>query len=193
MNKVSDTISAKLKKEMLIDDLGVLKINYAMAVLRNEGIKLLILLLFYSYLGQVSMYLFCVAVLIPVRIFSGGLHMKTSFTCFCFSFVFFFLAIILLPKIQISVVGSLILLALSVVVIWIFSPISTLKKPIVTKEKYRRCKNMSIISSSVWAGFLLLQIENTSYFQCGVWVFTLQACQLMAAHIKQKNKGRLSI
>lgn len=178
---------------MQLDDLGKLKINYAIAVLRNELVKLIILLLFYVYLGQISLYFFCVMVLIPVRMFSGGLHMKTNLTCFSFSFVFFFLAILVLPTVELSIVEYVTLLALSIIMIWRFSPIATLKKPIVTLKKYKRCKKMTILSSSFLAVFLLLQIKSTSYFQCGVWVFTLQAFQLMIAYIKQKNKGVLSI
>lgn len=188
MNKLSDNLTIKLKNEMQLDRLDVLKINYGMAVLRNEGIKIILLFSFYSYLGQGSMYLFCLAILLPVRIFSGGLHMKSNVSCFCFSFVFFFLAILVLPKLQLHVWVYVSILVLSTIGIWFFSPIATLKKPIVTKEKYKRCKKMSVLVSSLFCIFLLLQIKYSSYFHCGVWVFSLQAIQLMVAYIRQSNK-----
>lgn len=178
---------------MLLDDIGALKVEYALAVLKNEGIKLVLLFLFYLYLEQTRLFLFCAILLIPVRIFSGGLHMKTNISCFLFSFTFFFFAIKLLPMLSIPIAGYVLLLALSIIMICVFSPIATSKKPIVSKEKYQRCKRMAVMSSLSMGGILLLQIKFTPVFQCGVWVFSLQALQLMVAYINQKIKGGSSI
>lgn len=189
MNKISDVLSEKLREEMQLDHIGVLKIEYALEVLRNEGIKLIVLLLFYFYLGQAKLFLFCTILLIPVRVFSGGLHMKTNVTCFLFSFFFFLMAIKVLPLLPISMFGYALILVFSLIILCICAPIATLKKPIVTKEKYLRCKRMTAVSSVVMGGFLLLQIKNYQLFQSGVWIFTLQAVQLMIAYINQKKGG----
>lgn len=191
MNRISDILSEKLKKEMLLDDIGALKIAYALTVLKNEGTKLILLFLFYLYLGQEKLFLFCAILLIPVRIFSGGLHMKTNVTCFLFSFIFFLMAIKLLPMLPISIIGHALLLVFSLVIICVCAPIATSKKPIVTREKYLRCKRMAVVSSVFMGCFLLLQIKNHQLFQSGVWVFTLQASQLIIAYMKQKSTEKL--
>jgi len=189
MIKVSNLLSERLKEEMSLDDIGALKIDYALTVLKNEGIKFIILFLFYLYLGQEKLFLSCAILLIPVRIFSGGLHMKTNVTCFIFSFIFFFLSIKLLPLLSISSMDYVLLLVLSIITICLFSPIATSKKPIVSKEKYQRCKRMAVVNSLFMGGILLLQLDSLELFQSGIWVFTLQALQLMVAYISQKIKG----
>ena len=189
MNKISDLLSEKLKKEMLLDDIGALKIEYALTVLKNEGTKLILLFLFYLYFGQEKLFVFCAILLIPVRIFSGGLHMKTNVTCFLFSFFFFLMAIKVLPLLPISMFGYALLLVFSLIIICVCAPIATSKKPIVTREKYLWCKRMAVASSLVMGCFLLLQIKDNPTFQSGVWVFTLQAFQLMIAYMYQKSKG----
>ncbi|WP_051280470.1 accessory gene regulator ArgB-like protein [Anaerovorax odorimutans] len=192
MGKISDTITEKIKKETNLSHIDTLKVNYALEAIFNELIKMIILFIFYYFLGQAKLYIFCLLILLPVRVNSGGLHMKTNITCFIFSFMFFLLAIVLLPKLKISLMTYIVLLVLSVVIIWIFSPIATRKRPIVSKEKYKRCKMLAILGSTVIAIFLLLLIKHSTYFQCGVWVFALQALQLMVAYIKQKKERGLS-
>jgi hypothetical protein len=47
---------------------------------------------------------------------------------------------------------------------------------------------MSVVSSLCIGGFLFLQIKSTALFQCGIWVFTLQAFQLTIAYINQRRR-----
>lgn len=71
-------------QELKPNRLEWIKIEYGLQIVKSEGIKLLILAFFYILTGKLKNFLFCGSILIPARIFSGGLHMKSNLTCFLF-------------------------------------------------------------------------------------------------------------
>lgn len=189
MKSISEMIMHNVQDEIILDKLQVVKMKYALQVLKSEGIKLILLYLFYSFLDMSLLFLFCTTLLIPVRTFSGGLHMKTNVTCFLFSFVFFLLSILLLPSLPVPSWAYYLILASSIIIICICAPVATSRKPIVTREKYMKCKKIAI-SSCILAGIFLLLLNNhQSYQHCGIWVLLLQALQLAIAFVFKRKEG----
>lgn len=189
MKNISELIIQNVQDEVSLDKLQVIKMKYALEVLKNEGIKMILLFCFYSFLHLQYIFLFCLLLLLPVRSFSGGLHMKTNVTCFLFSFSFFLLPILILPKISIPIGVDYVLLVISIITIWICSPVATSRKPIVSREKYVRCKHMAVITSLVAGILLLLLKDHPVYQQCGIWIVFLQALQLAIAFVFKRKEG----
>lgn len=189
MKRLSDLIVQNVQDEMSLDHLQTIKIKYAMEVVKSESIKMILLFCFYTMLHLTSLFLFCMVLLLPVRVFSGGLHMKTNITCFIFSFIFFLLSILLLPLILTPDWVDYLLLATSLIIICICSPVATSQKPIVTKEKYFKCKSMAIVTSILAILILLMLDGQPLYQQCGIWVIFLQALQLAIAFVFKRKEG----
>lgn len=189
MKQLSKLILNSMETDLKPNRVQLLKMHYGAEVLRNEGIKIILLTVIFSLLGQAEVFLFCISLLIPVRIFSGGLHMKTNVSCFLFSFCFFSSAILLLPRIPISETGYRIVLGFAVMLVCLFSPIAASRKPIVSRQKFLRCKYSAVISS-IAAGVLLYNISYSLFQHSGIWTLALQALQLSAAYLHSKFKER---
>lgn len=188
MQNISNAIYSKIKQEAACDDLTLVKVNYALTVLKNEGIKFILLFVFFFTIHQLVPFLFCSCILLPVRAFSGGLHMKTNVTCFLFSSSFFILSICVLPKAPLTELHYILLLTVSAMVICLLSPIATSRKPILSREKYIKCRAKAI-GMCLAACLLLILLSNKAFFHSGVWVLTLQSIQLVLAFLNRKRKG----
>ena len=169
-------------------DLAEVKIRYGLALLKNEIYKMLIMFVFYLCIGKLPEYLFSLVILLPIRIYSGGLHMKSNLGCFAFSFIFTMLAICILPAIQMSFYSNLCLSICSFVIIAVCSPFSSPKKPITTVQRYRFFKLMSCIFSAIESIIVMIMYSfgNLHIAQVGIWIIFLQALQLLLAQIFKK-------
>lgn len=177
-------------QELKPNRLEWIKIEYGLQIVKSEGIKLLILAFFYILTGKLKIFLFCVSILIPVRIFSGGLHMKSHLTCFLFSFCFFALPIFLLPKISLSAQGYRWILIVSIILIIICAPVVSPQKAVSSgrKIKYKLISALAvtIIGSFIYRFYLL------NYQHSGIWTIALQSIQLIFALLLKKiNKKEM--
>lgn len=178
----------KSVEEHYSDKLVLIKVKYALEVLRNELIKFVIMGIIFYCVGSISEYLFAFFFLIPNRIFSGGLHMKNGIRCFFFSLSFFSVIIFLTPHIAMR---SNVLLLLTVVcwlIIIAVSPIASSEKPIITVTKYYYCKVLSGIITALSIVFLAAALARgyRDIFYYGCWVIDLQCCQLIIAYLMLK-------
>ena len=172
-----------LKKLLLsqsdISRIDQLKISYALELFRNEGIKTILFFVFFTATGHLPEFLVCTAISCTVRIFAGGIHMKTNIGCFIMSFILLSSEILLLPEIPMPTVGYLSMLWASVAVICFLAPIPSYKRPFKTSERYNHCRKRSIIFSLIW-GITLSLLSGFPYLQhCGIWYMLLQAIQMM--------------
>jgi len=71
-------LDALLNDSGIDDEISIIKIRYALEIIKNEAIKLSLLLMVFIAFGNVIEYLFTLAILLPLRAFSGGFHMKTN-------------------------------------------------------------------------------------------------------------------
>lgn len=189
--------SALLSQEN-ISDIEALKINYALQVLRNEGIKTLLLTLFFAIIGQLPAFLLCMGILCTVRVFSGGIHMHSNIGCFLTSLIYLCLEILVLPTLGFPDNWYKLGLPVSILFICLLSPIPSYKRPIKSQKKYIYCKTLSIIFSITW-GVILVNLNNyPNLINCGMWVLMIQATELVCQKINQfstslKNQRKAGI
>lgn len=180
-------------EENYSDELTLIKVRYALEVLRNESVKFIILGIIFYLAGYLEAYLFSFVFLIPNRIFSGGLHMKTGIQCFFFSLCFFAVLIFLTPMISMDDRTLVVVTAVAWLLIIIFSPVASSQKPIVTVTKYYYCKMLSGIITALSLIFLLLMSDRgyDTLFRYGCWVIDMQCIQLTVAYVMMKvGKGQ---
>lgn len=182
-------------EENYSDELTLIKVRYALEVLKNESVKFIILGIIFYLAGFLEVYLFSFAFLIPNRIFSGGLHMKTGIRCFFFSLCFFAVLIFLTPLISVDDRVLMVMTAVAWLLIIIFSPVASSQKPVVTVTKYYYCKMLSGIITALSLIFLLLMADRgyDKLFRYGCWVIDMQCVQLTAAYVMMKAGKRREV
>lgn len=183
-NKAARVFIYFLWKQKQFSHKEIIKIKYALDVISNEMTKLIPLLIFFIYVKDVDLFIFSVAVLLPVRIFSGGLHFKSSIKCFLFTCVFFigiyyFSVFFTIEKNAPSLALALLILA-SIIAL---SPAPNDCRPVNSDEKTQRFRIIVFSITLIWLIILFLFVDNSTYFTVGFITLSLQSIQLIIAYI----------
>jgi accessory gene regulator B len=147
----------------------------------NELSKLVLLLIFFSLISRLSLFLFSLCILLSVRACSGGLHLNSNLKCFMVTFVYFSITVILSPYVMaINHFQSIhiTLLIFSLIVIYVLSPKTSNFRPITNKKRRQMLKNISVFIVLLWIIILHTYIQSPLYYTVGVWSIFLQSIQL---------------
>lgn len=161
-----------------LSDLDRLKVAYGLELIKNEGFKTIVFLFVFLLMGKVHEFLLCMAISCTVRIFSGGIHMKTNFGCFAASSILLSFQILILPNVDWADCIYFILLWISLGIICTLAPIPSYKRPIKGRQKYVRCKTLTILFSILWGILLPFVFHEALFIRCGIWTLILQAIQM---------------
>lgn len=180
-----------MEKNLTDKELFEIKRKYGLEVFKNEFIKLVILTALFLALDQLVPFLFAVAVLLPVRIFSGGLHMSGNISCFIFSLCFFMVSIELFPMLDLNMVSVTVFVVCSFVCISLLSPTDNPKKPILSERIRKQFKIKAIILTLLMIALIYFCCFNGYMSLCSVavGVLTMQAAQLLTANLISKKGG----
>jgi accessory gene regulator B len=183
-------ISQKFEEAGIDDPLTLVKIEYAAEIFKNEFVKFIVMAILFFVIGKFPLYIFALAILLPVRVFSGGLHMKTKMACFLFSLLIFVLAICILPLLRIPVWAVLATLLVAIAAILFCSPIATEKRPIKSTKRYRALKIRSVVFALLSGTILVLLFAQAeiNYFIVGAWMLIMHSLQLFAAWLRDRKK-----
>jgi accessory gene regulator B len=171
-----------------------IKIAYGKTVLLCEVPKLILLVGIFWALGKGTEFLFVMAVLMPVRMFSGGLHFSTNVRCFVFSLGFFLLAVCVLPMVPLPMAGGFVLLGVSAVAVAVCSPVVSQKGPLQTRARKLFLKRFAC--GCIMVAFAVLcavgACGEAMYFKVGTWALVLQAAQLVVPVTVSWAKARFA-
>ncbi|MBU5675012.1 accessory gene regulator B family protein [Alkaliphilus sp. MSJ-5] len=182
MHSLIDLFAYKVYKEKILPKSDILKMKYAMNVIWNEIIKFALLMIIFGLLNKLNLFLFCTTLLLPIRIFSGGVHFKRRIPCFIGSLSCFALAILIFPSIlNMTVKMAVILMLISIIIVYIYSPISSSFRPILNEKRKRVLNYLSVFFTliCVFILFKFALLYNKAFFECGIWTISLQAFQLI--------------
>jgi len=185
MNKLDEIIiNAGIK-----DRLTIVKIKYGLEIVRTESVKIIVMSVFFSLIGQALPFLFVLLTLSPLRCLSGGMHLKTKMGCFLFSFAIYFYLIVAAPHFDIPTIVYFSMLIASSLVIFIFSPVFTKNRPIKTTNRFETIRLATRILISIYfiALIILYLLSIPQYFILGVWMIVIQSIQLVLAVIKKRG------
>lgn len=179
------------KKSDAFDDKQLLYINYGYSVIKNELSKFILLLIFYILIGHQLEYLFYLLILTPVRIFSGGLHLKSNFLCFIASFIFSFVNIYLLPLIILPDPVYWVMMISSIIISIVIAPVKNPNRPIKTRVRYINLKKKVAIFMILGSILLLILSINGSqiFYVIGVWALFMNSLQILFIQISDSRKG----
>jgi len=187
MKSISEAYILKLQENNITDELGIIKIRYALAVLKNELIKTFILIGIFALIGQLEPFLAVMLLILPIRVSTGGIHFKKNIPCFLFSLGYFISAICILPALQFGELTYSILLALSILIICICPLAPSEQRPIKIRKKYLQNKYFSLLYLVIFTLVLLFFIKSQGIIAMSIWALFLHAIELLFLKLHKRK------
>jgi accessory gene regulator B len=156
-----------------------LKIQYGLNVLLNEGFKLFFLVLFFHIIHHSTYFYLSLLILLTIRTFSGGIHIKGSINCLILTLLIFIFTCVLAPLIpELKLTHYISVTTLSILILWVKAPICSVYRPIRDNKKKLQYKIIAIFFTLTWST-ILLSLATSSYINCGFVTILLQNIQLI--------------
>lgn len=185
------SFALKIQKMYGYTDYEMAVIKYSITALFSELSKIIILSIFFLYIGKFNFFITSCVLLIFLRINGGGYHCKHYITCLLLTACISVAAIVFLPLINIpnySIV--LLLLTICLFTNYFIGPVSSPYRPEPDNLLIKRCKNNC--SLTIFIFFIIVSIFNSNivirpYLIVGFWTIILHTLQLIVAKILRKG------
>lgn len=157
-------------------------LKFTFLCLVTDGSKFLIMYIIFRMLSLTTEYLIVLAVLLSIRNFTGGIHLKHYISCLIFTISFVSGAIFLSSSLNISEEIQNITLLLTIPVIYLVGPVLSAGRPELDKTQIAHTKR---ITGSILLVYSLIFIcmGTFPYRNLIYWVIIFQIVQLIAAKI----------
>jgi len=149
--------------------------------------------LFFAYIGRTTEFLIAAGVLLSVRTFSGGFHLKKFRYCFVLTFAIFVAVILVLPDVSNTFALMETLLLVSILLTVALAPVSKRKSAAKNNLIFKVISTAVILVYSFW----LLTARDNPYASIVTWTILFQSVQLiigkvMILHEKAKKQQHVS-
>lgn len=148
-------------------------IKYGLEGLYLTFSKLIIITIIAIILGITKEYIILLLTFNGIRLFSFGVHAKKSSHCLISSLLFFITFPIICKYIQIPLIYKEIIFLPLVLLIGIFSPADTEKRPLKNKKKRLIYKILSIIIATIYM-ILSIIIKDNTLSNCLIFAIIIQ-------------------
>lgn len=149
------------------------KIKYGLEGLYLTITKLIFILIVSIILGIWKETLLLILIFNGIRLTAFGVHAKRSIDCLISSTLFFILFPIICIKLTIPLIVKVILFIPLTVLIGIFAPADTEKRPLINKKKRKIYKILSIIISIIYMTIAIVIKDNT-LSNCFIFAIVIQ-------------------
>lgn len=149
------------------------KIKYGLEGLYLTITKLIFIIIVSIILGIWKETLLLILIFNGIRLTAFGVHAKRSIDCLISSTLFFILFPILCIKLTIPLIVKIILVIPLTVLIGIFAPADTEKRPLINKKKRKIYKILSIIISIIYMTIAIVIKDNT-LSNCFIFAIVIQ-------------------
>ena len=149
------------------------KIKYGLEGLYLTITKLIFIIIVSIILGIWKETLLLILIFNGIRLTSFGVHAKRSIDCLISSTLFFILFPIICIKLSIPLIVKVILFIPLTVLIGIFAPTDTEKRPLINKKKRKIYKILSIIISIIYMTIAIV-IKNNILSNCFIFAIVIQ-------------------
>lgn len=149
------------------------KIKYGLEGLYLTITKLIFIIIVSIILGIWKETLLLILIFNGIRLTSFGVHAKRSIDCLISSTLFFILFPIICIKLSIPLIVKVILFIPLTVLIGIFAPVDTEKRPLINKKKRKIYKILSIIISIIYMTIAIV-IKNNILSNCFIFAIVIQ-------------------
>lgn len=159
---------------------------YITGILYDIG-KMLMIGIFFLYIGKFTEFLFTLVPLLFLRKMTGGYHLKTYWTCFLASFLYFILAAIVLPVIPLRLTWMQLTLLVCAWVMYYIGPISSNREINLDDEQLHKVHIQSFQIVLV-ISVLLFLFPDTKYLIASFWTVVLHSIQLIITKVKKRGE-----
>ncbi len=149
------------------------KIKYGLEGLYLTITKLIFIIIVSIILGIWKETLLLILIFNGIRLTGFGVHAKRSIDCLISSTLFFILFPIICIKLTIPLIVKIILFIPLTVLIGIFAPADTEKRPLINKKKRKIYKILSIIISIIYMTIAIV-IKDTTLSNCFIFAIVIQ-------------------
>ena len=149
------------------------KIRYGLEGLYLTITKLIFIIIVSIILGIWKETLLLILIFNGIRLTGFGVHAKRSIDCLVSSTLFFILFPIICIKLTIPLIVKIILFIPLTVLIGIFAPADTEKRPLINKKKRKIYKILSIIISIIYMTIAIVIKDNT-LSNCFIFAIIIQ-------------------
>ena len=155
------------------------KIQYGLSILLSEGLKIIFLVILFNLIHHQYFFYFSLLILLTIRTFAGGLHIKGTFNCLLLTTLLFIFTSILAPLIP-SLAAEYYLLAavLNLFILLFRAPICSVRRPIKDNKKKLQYKITAMFMTALWS-IILLHFSSSALINCGFSTIILQNLQLL--------------
>ena len=155
------------------------KIQYGLSVILSEGLKFISLILFFTIIHNQKYFYFSLCILLSIRIFAGGIHVKGTLNCLLLTTLLFIFTSVLAPLMpRFHTAYYLFVGIVSLVIVLVRAPICSVVRPIKNNKKKLQYKFTAALAVAIWTIVLLL-LGNTPYINCGFSTIFAQSIQLV--------------
>lgn len=167
VDKICDKIMNRIRSKMPeVDDERAEVIKYGLELLIGEVPKTFVFLVIAWVLGIFKYSIISLIIILPYRIFSGGVHLKTHIGCMIGTTVFYcgnayISKLISFPNVVSKLIFSILVLIFALVMITLYAPADTENVPILRKKdrKVKKiCSYITVIVMTIIAFFIKNQI-----------------------------------
>lgn len=146
MNNLINSLVKKISQSNPeFSDLQLKKINYGLTGLFDEITKFVPYYIIFLLFSLQKYYIVTILFFCSLRIFSGGYHAKTYWGCFFISFIIFASIILFGKYIILNSISKILLLGISLILIWIFSPVDNVNKRIKSSQRRIMLNRVSVV------------------------------------------------
>lgn len=149
------------------------KIKYGLEGLYLTITKLIFIIIVSIILGIWKETLLLILIFNGIRLTAFGVHAKRSIDCLISSTLFFILFPIICIKLTIPLIVKVILFIPLTVLIGIFAPADTEKRPLINKKKRKIYKILSIMISIIYMTIAIV-IKNNILSNCFIFAIVIQ-------------------
>lgn len=149
------------------------KIKYGLEGLYLTITKLIFIIIVSIILGIWKETLLLIIIFNGIRLTGFGVHAKRSIDCLISSTLFFIFFPIICIKLTIPLIVKVILFIPLTVLIGIFAPADTEKRPLINKKKRKIYKMLSIIISIIYMTIAIVIKDNT-LSNCFIFAIVIQ-------------------
>ena len=194
IDKICDKLIKRIRAKMPeVDDERAEVIKYGLELIMGELPKMFLLFIIAWLLGVFKYALISFAIILPYKLVSGGVHLKTHIGCILGTSLLycgnvFISKYINITDIKNQIFFSAIILIFAIIMISLYAPADTENVPILRKKERAKKKIISyiIVTAMLIISFLVKDRVISNMFRVGVLLQSLMISKLTYSIFKVK-------
>lgn len=194
IDKICDKLIKRIRTKMPeVDDERAEVIKYGLELIIGELPKMFLLFVIAWLFGIFKYALISFAIILPYKLVSGGVHLKTHIGCILGTSLLycgnvFISKYINITDIKNQIIFSAIILIFSIIMISLYAPADTENVPILRKKERAKKKIISyiIVTAMIIISFFVKDKVISSMFRVGVLLQSLMISKLTYSIFKVK-------